>query len=188
MPGPLPTPAENRLRRNSPSSGVWHPPLEPLCDPPSGLLPETQADWHEFWTTPEAGGVTTGSLPALRRLFVLRDQAARAWAGYDDEPMQEGSKGQQVLNPLGRQAIAIEQQIARLEDDFGLTPRARLRLNVTLAESAEAIERTAAAVARLSEAEEQAQRADPRLTDPAAAAADARAAGGSVDGGEPRPR
>lgn len=107
-------------------------------------LAVTATDWREFWSSPMANYVKDTDRPALRRLFVLRDELVRAQREEAKlrrlamkEPIVEGSMGQKVANPLFRAAdsaaavaLALEPRIVALEDRFGLSPRARLAVGV----------------------------------------------------------
>jgi hypothetical protein len=50
-----------------------------------------------------------------------------------------GSQGQYVLNPLYRQMVTLETEIRNLEDRFGLSPMARLKLGVTFGDAARSL-------------------------------------------------
>jgi P27 family predicted phage terminase small subunit len=104
--------------------------------PDSGWLPEVAEAWHEFFSSPLAGPKVFKStdLPALRRLFVYRDRLLHATQQFEEQPTTEGSMGQQVLSPWAAEMHRLEAEIQKLEDRFGLTPLARLRLGVTFEE------------------------------------------------------
>ena len=51
-----------------------------------------------------------------------------------------GSQGQPVLNPLGRQLSSSDAESRQLEDRFGLTPMARLRLGVQIGTAARSLD------------------------------------------------
>jgi P27 family predicted phage terminase small subunit len=78
-------------------------------------------------------------LPALSRLFLLRDQRDRFAAEVDREPLVEGSQGQRVANPLARLVSTADSEIRQLEDRFGLSPQARFRLGISLVEATKAM-------------------------------------------------
>jgi hypothetical protein len=109
-------------------------------EPPAGLLISTRQAWAGFWASPLAGLVVDSDLPALRRLFELYDERARSWRGYRRRRLVEGSQGQPVLSPLFRAAMALEAEIRPLEDRFGVTPAARLKLGIRLGEAARSLE------------------------------------------------
>jgi phage terminase small subunit len=104
--------------------------------PDDGWLPEVAEAWHEFMSSPLAGPKVFKStdLPALRRLFRYRDRLLHASLQFEEQPTTTGSMGQDVLSPWAAEIHRIEAEIQKLEDRFGLTPLARLRLGVTFEE------------------------------------------------------
>jgi P27 family predicted phage terminase small subunit len=103
--------------------------------PPPGLLKATQRGWERFWASDLAQFVTDSDRPALERLFQLRDDLERARRAYRRNPLVRGSKDQWVRNPVALDIAACHPQITALEDRFGLSPRSRLRLGITLGEA-----------------------------------------------------
>lgn len=93
--------------------------------------PPVAESWSELWSSPLAGLIKPTDVPALRRLFEYRHQLLAAQANYDDEPMTVGSMGQPVLSPWAAEIHRLEAVVQKLEEKFGLTPLARLRLGVT---------------------------------------------------------
>jgi P27 family predicted phage terminase small subunit len=108
-------------------------------EPSKRWLKTTRDAWVVLWDHNLTGAYEPTDLPALRRLFDLRDQRARFERAVASRPLVEGSQGQQVLNPLARQVSALDGEIRALEDRFGLTPAARLRLGITLGEAAKTL-------------------------------------------------
>jgi hypothetical protein len=117
------------------ASGSEAPP-----DPPAGLLAATQEAWSGFWSSPLASLVIPADLPGLRRLFQLHDERERAWRSYRRRRLVEGSQGQPVANPLFRVALGLEAEIRALEDRYGLSPSARLRLGIRFGKAARTLE------------------------------------------------
>ena len=70
-----------------------------IPEPPPGMLAATRAQWADFWTADVAKLVTSGDLPALRRLFSLYDERARLHTAGKRQRLVTGSTGQPVLNP-----------------------------------------------------------------------------------------
>jgi P27 family predicted phage terminase small subunit len=148
MSGPPPKQSERRQRRNERTSteraGVGLVALEggkvEAPPPAPGLLKASRASWERFWSSPLAPLTIPADLPALERLWSLYDERARAYRGYRHERLVEGSQGQPVLNPLAAAMKAMDAEIRALEDRFGLTPMARLRLGVQLGEAARSLE------------------------------------------------
>lgn len=157
-------PAERRQRRNTPEVGsrVVHEGggggVPELAQPGSPVLSETAEAWEAFWRSDSASLVDRhADLPALRRLFGLRDEWERTRVVYRSERLTEGSVGQVVLSPLARELASLETRITELEDRFGLTPQARLSLGVSFAQVVDARRRE-----RSSRDEEDPRRHDPR--------------------------
>lgn len=143
--GPAPKDPAARQRRNMPRAlelvaqaaevvPVAHP------DPPAGLLKRTVDRWEAFWTSPVASLVDrTSDMPALERLFELYDDCARFRAAIRKDPMVVGSQGQMVRNPFVKDLKDSQAEVRQLEDRFGLSPRARLGLNLTLGAAAKTL-------------------------------------------------
>lgn len=133
---PLPKPPARRQGRHRhdagaiATEGAFQPPT-----PPAGLLETLRGEWERLWASPLATTFTTSDVPALERLFELRDEAVRHQRAAKRTPTVEGSKGQVVLNPVLRQRDALLAEIRQLEDRFGLSPRSRLQLGITLSEA-----------------------------------------------------
>jgi P27 family predicted phage terminase small subunit len=155
MPGPPPKPPDRRQGRGArtstkragaglvalPAGKVEAPP------PPAGLLKATRDAWERFWGSSLASLVVPDTdLLALRRLWTLYDERARALNGYRKARLVRGSMGQVALSPLARVIEACDAEIRALEDRFGLTPMARLRLGVQLGEAARSLEDLSAAL------------------------------------------
>lgn len=158
----------------------------PVPDPPPGLLTVTRADWDAFWRSPLAQtAIPDTDGPSIRRLFVLRDQAERMTRLIRKTPLVEGSRGQIRPNPLGAQLAAMLAEVRQLEDRFGLSPMARLRLGVQMGDAARSL---ADLNAELHADPDAASATDLLLTLAGPSVADARARGDRVDGAEPRPR
>ena len=103
--------------------------------PPKGLLRSIRADWFELWGLPQAAMFTAADLPALRRLFLLRDERERARRKLiNGAATVTGSKGQPVAHPLTARLAGLDVEIRHLEVQFGLTPAARARLGLALEE------------------------------------------------------
>jgi hypothetical protein len=116
-------------------------PIPPLPKPASGrLLQVTKNAWVEFWSSQISTIVDARSdAPALRRLFLLYDERERALRAYQAERMTEGSMGQMVVNPFAKEVASLDARIVVLEDRFGLTPHARLKLGVTFGDAARSL-------------------------------------------------
>ena len=91
--------------------------------------------WQSLWASPLASAFLASDLPALGRLFELRDERVRASRVARRDRVVPGSKGQPVLSPMVGYVATLDAEIRNLEDRFGLTPRARLQLGVTFGEA-----------------------------------------------------
>lgn len=111
MSGPVPKPPGQRRRRNKAPAAVRLPaePVKrtkaPTLEGADVLLPSTLEWWRLVWSSPVAAQYLDVDVPALSRLAVLMDRAAR------------GELGERVLGEL-----------RLLEDRFGLNPVSRRRL------------------------------------------------------------
>lgn len=103
--------------------------------PGTGWLSGTRTQWIEFWESEVAGILTATHLPAVYRLFELRDAQARALRLYKREPMVQGSMKQPVVNPAMGTVQALEKDIRALEDRLGLTPKAQANLGIAIGEA-----------------------------------------------------
>jgi P27 family predicted phage terminase small subunit len=157
---------------------------------PAGLLKAVRDSWPRFWASELAQLVKPETdLPALERLWSLYDERARALHGYRRARVVAGSMGQPTLNPLFAALKALDTEIRALEDRFGLTPMARLRLGVALGEAARSLEDLNRG---LDDDDDEPADADPRRRVVDAASRPAAAHPGSedlpVDAAEPGPR
>jgi P27 family predicted phage terminase small subunit len=106
----------------------------------SGWLARTRCAWVTFWREALSTLTQPADGEALRRLFALYDARERTWRLFVKNPYTRGSKGQQVLNPMGTFALQLDARIERLEQAFGITPKARLQLGVVLGEAKKSLE------------------------------------------------
>jgi P27 family predicted phage terminase small subunit len=168
--GPIGKPPERRQghRSHEPAATLIVPATWEVPDPPNGLLRATRDAWAAFWSSPLRALVTPADVPALERLFQLRDEQARLWRGYRRKRLVEGSQGQPVGSPFFGMAMKLEDQIVRLEAQFGLSPAARLRLGVSFGQAARTLEDLARDLEGPSELDQLRERADQRRREPAA--------------------
>ena len=124
------------------------PPSEiPTEQPAPHWSAEVRQAWVDLLASALGGEVRPTDMPALRRLFELRHRQGDAMAAMASDPMVIGSTGQPVLSPYAAEVHRLEAAIGKLEDRFGLTPLARLRLGVTLEEGRSLASRNAALLA-----------------------------------------
>lgn len=105
--------------------------------------------WRAFWLTPQAQTVTEASLPALVRLFDLRDELVRLQGAIGREGrFTTGSQGQPVVNPAYRIITSLLSEVRQLEDRFALNPEAMVRLGLRIQEGESRADRLNEAAAR----------------------------------------
>lgn len=130
--GPMPKHPDTRQRRNKVEGQLVVLPGDAIDTPAADAswLPDVVDEWHSFWSTDVAAAVRDSDLPALYRLWSLRDLQRKLFAVGAETPLVAGSQGQTVINPALRQADNLSAEIRQLEDRFGLTPAARARLGL----------------------------------------------------------
>jgi P27 family predicted phage terminase small subunit len=135
-------PAELRQRRNTSDAGVLPRAAQPLMpSAEQGWRAGTVERWQEFWMSPLAQQVETSDYGALRRLFGLYDELDRLWEAVEETGrVVVGSQGQPRPNPLFKQVESFQAEARQLEDRFGLSPMARLRLGITFADAAASLD------------------------------------------------
>ena len=92
--------------------------------------------WVAFWSSPLASQVEQSDEGAFRRLFWIYDELERLREAIEATGrVVEGSQGQPRPNPLYKQVQEFQAEARQLEDRFGLSPMARLRLGITFADA-----------------------------------------------------
>ncbi len=110
-------------------------------NPPTGLLAESQTRWLAFWSSRMATVVDVDSdLPGLIRWITAFDEWLRTSKALRKVRIVQGSMGQPVLSPLAAYVAQRATELRDLEAAYGMTPRARLNLGLTVGQ----IELTAA--------------------------------------------
>lgn len=108
--------------------------------PPAGIESAAVLEaWAEYWSSTVARAADTVDLPAIRRLFVYRDEWERAMDGYRKARLVEGSMGQPRLSPFAAQLTTLEGMIAKLENELGLTPYSRSRLGLAIGQARQTV-------------------------------------------------
>jgi len=102
--------------------------------PPTKLLKSTRDFWNNFWSSDLANFIASDTdLDALSRLVKIMDDRERAWRRVRKEGFSStGSQGQEILHPLVRQINQWDKDILNLQDRFGLNPKSRLQLGISL--------------------------------------------------------
>jgi len=103
----------------------------PQC--PAGLDESIEAAWHSFWClAPLSRRVSDADVLPLVRLFQLYEVYRRSIADFMAEPYMAGERGKLVAHPGWNIANAAMRQILPLEKQFGVTPKARAELGISL--------------------------------------------------------
>lgn len=107
---------------------------------PKGLTYSAREAWKAFWRSDVAALVNLDAdLTALRRWVECLSEREHVCAELAKKPTVEGSMGQDVLNPLANYMEKLTREIARYEDRFGMTPKARMQLGVTFGQYRDAM-------------------------------------------------
>ncbi len=135
-------PAARRQRRNASDIGLVAVERSPQAPAPAkAWLALTSERWQTYWGSDIATVAKRDSdLPALTRLFGYYDDLERSLRAFARERFIEGSQGQPKLNPLAAHIVSLEGLIRALEDRFGLSPQARLKLGVDFANAATSLD------------------------------------------------
>lgn len=150
--GPQPKHPDKRQRRNTPAPTLAVVPDVSIPPPPTNLkVPDvTVAAWEDYWSGSMAQRIDIGDLPALYRLFRLRDE----WEYnqnllVNSTPLvKEGSQGQLIENPLSRLNGRLAKEIRFLEDRFGMSPVSRAQFAVAMGDLARTMDDLAKGVNR----------------------------------------
>lgn len=137
-------PAGRRQRRNATDVGlvvVGGASQASPSVPAKGWLAVTVQRWEAFWGSDIATVAKPDSdMPALTRLFGYYDDLERSARAFAKERFVVGSQGQPRLNPLAAHIATLEGNVRALEDRFGLSPQARLKLGVDFAHAASSLD------------------------------------------------
>ncbi len=134
MPGRPPDPRSERSRKGKTDRKRLDTrrtlPVE-RPDPPDGLAPALVGEWDDYFAS-ELAQATYGvtDLPALSRLWGMKQEVLNLQAHIDEEPFVRGSRVQPVPHPGIRVRNALLAMIQQLEDRFGLNPRSRMSLSL----------------------------------------------------------
>lgn len=104
-------------------------------DPGPPPFPHQADEWSTYWDSPSGNAARPEDKPAVERLFKLRAHWEAAIQIASGEPKVEGSTGQMRPNPFYATALQLEAAILRLENELGLTPKARAALGLTAAQA-----------------------------------------------------
>lgn len=98
-------------------------------------LKVTMDGWDAYWDSELSASMRPKDVPALIRLFEMRNQHERMTRIVNKDPLIPGSQGQPVLNPAARLMTQLMAEIRQMEREFGLTPDAGSRLMGTAAKA-----------------------------------------------------
>lgn len=137
--GPIPKPDAQRVserERVTVAVREGFPLVKP--EPPKGLKAEVKNVWTRLWESPLArvwDPVMDGPL-VERYAWTLHHwlNAQRQLKRLDDV-VTIGSTGQPVLHPITTYVNTLEQRLAQIEKELGMTPMSRARLGLTIAET-----------------------------------------------------
>jgi hypothetical protein len=139
---PTPTkPADQRVGARTPLKVIDSQSVAAVAEdaaplPPKGLSAEREAEWYAYWASEFAPTVNrVFHLDPLRRLFALRERIEQFDEEGMEQPMVQGSKEQQQLNPLLKESRAMRAELLQLEDRFGLNPLAWMKLGLATGEA-----------------------------------------------------
>lgn len=139
----LPKPPAQRQRRNDRGDVGILPAAKP-----GGIAPlpqqawtrATVASWREYWASPVSSLVNRQSdLEAVYRMFDYRDELRRAMQAYRAQRVSIGSMGQPKPSPYLEIVARMEKMILPLEDRYGLSALARLRLGAQLGDATKSL-------------------------------------------------
>lgn len=162
MPGPPPNPNSGRSRKRGLTVITANKDGDYPAPPAEYAIPVKRA-WVAFWTSPIAQHVIESDQPALRRLFSYYDRRERFDREGMVEPVVSGSTGQQALHPLLREVDTLDAKILALEDRFGMSPMARLKLQVQIGDASRSISETNARLASAGVESDEDEQPDPRV-------------------------
>jgi hypothetical protein len=101
-------------------------------------LPQTEEKWLAYWQSPvaqialESGGL---DLAGLHRWIINVEEWHRAMRAFRAKRIVDGSMGQPTLNPLGAYIASREAAIKDAEQQYGMTPMARLKLGIAVGQA-----------------------------------------------------
>jgi P27 family predicted phage terminase small subunit len=137
--GPVGRPGEHRHgHREAPVVElVQSRPDVTVPKPPPGMLAATRRAWARYWQSDVATVATEADRDLVERLFVFRDEHARALRTLraTGERMVSGSRSQPRLSPLLDLVFKLEGAIHTLETELGLSPLARARLGIAVGQA-----------------------------------------------------
>lgn len=133
--GKAPTGKRAEKDRNAPAIVVQINEEATTSPPPPDLHPAVVEAWNAYMASGVAKVLDQVDLPLLRRWAHAYDQWLTTSAEVKDHgPYVQGSMGQPVLSPEVKYLKGLESDIQKYEGELGMTPMARARLGLTVAE------------------------------------------------------
>ncbi len=138
-------PAAKRQRRGTDDVGT----LKVVADVETPELPTlggkkalayTRTAWASYWSSSLPQLLTDADHSALLRLFGMYDERERLNRQFRKSPFVTGSTGQTVAHPSAKLVASLDGRIVALEDRFGITPLARMKLGIAIGEAARSLE------------------------------------------------
>jgi P27 family predicted phage terminase small subunit len=113
---------------------------QPVAADPNWREPTVES-WVAFWSSPLAQQVQPSDYGALLRLWWCYDEVLRARDAIETTGrVVAGSQGQPRPNPLYKLVSELQAEARQLEDRFGLSPMARLKLGIVFADAQQSLE------------------------------------------------
>jgi P27 family predicted phage terminase small subunit len=119
--------------------------------------------WEAYWASDLAEVASEVDLPVIRRLFGMYQAYEQAAEVVTKATVVKSHRGEIRVNPLADYAFKLSAQILRLEEELGLTPLARQRLGIALAERYRSLDELNRALSHREGDDADDDTADPRL-------------------------
>lgn len=106
--------------------------------PPAKLSPRSRARWDLYWTSPlREYALNVDRVTIVERYFEMLDIHDAALARFKRQPYVRGSMKQLRVGPSWQIVRETTYILQSLEEQLGIGPRSRLRLNITFGENVE---------------------------------------------------
>ena len=99
----------------------------PPC--PEGLTPTAQARWAAYWADPISQYARPIDFHAIQSWIKLVSECEELEARLAATPTVLGARGKPKANPLGQVLREYRRRVTYYERQFGMTPKARKKLN-----------------------------------------------------------
>ena len=104
----------------------------PLPRAPEGIGEYARRAWKRYWGSPVSQIVDMDAHGETLRYWArCLDARQKLWGLWRDRPLVKGSHNQVMVNPVWRQIRDLSDEIHRIEEAFGMTPLAQMRLGIT---------------------------------------------------------